>query len=51
MTATLCHLGNIATRLRTALQFDPQTEQVTNSPRANEFVARTYRDHWAAPAE
>ena len=50
MTATLCHLGNIATRLRTSLQFDPQAEQIINNPQANRLVARKYREHWAAPA-
>lgn len=49
MTATLCHLGNIATRLRTSLQFDPQTEQIMNNPRANRLVAREYREHWGTP--
>ena len=50
MTATLCHLGNIATRLRTSLRFDPQAEQIVNNPQANQLVARKYREHWAAPA-
>jgi predicted dehydrogenase len=49
MTATLCHLGNIATRLRESLQFDPQTEQITNKDDANRLVQRQYRDHWGVP--
>lgn len=50
MTATLCHLGNIATRLGRSLRFDPQTEQITNDAEANQLVQREYRDHWGTPA-
>ena len=50
MTATLCHLGNIATRLQTSLQFDAKTEQILNNDEAANMVQRQYRDHWASPA-
>jgi len=49
MTATLCHLGNIATRLQRSLQFDPQTEEILNDAEASELAKREYRQHWAAP--
>ena len=50
MTATLCHLGNLATRLQHSLDFDPNTEEITNSDEAAALVTREYRDHWARPA-
>jgi predicted dehydrogenase len=49
MTATLCHLGNLATRLGRSLQFDPKTEQIVHDDEANKLVSRQYRDHWGAP--
>lgn len=51
-SAALCHLANIATRTGTQLDFDPQAEQITNHPAANELVRRTYREgHFAAPQD
>ncbi len=48
--ATICHLGNIATRLSRTLHFDPQAEQVVEDREANALVRRRYRDgHWAVP--
>lgn len=49
LSASLCHLGNIATRLRRSLQFDPQDEQIVGDPEANALVRREYRQHWGAP--
>jgi predicted dehydrogenase len=49
LTATLCHLGNIATRVGRALTFDPQAERIIGDEEANALVRRQYRDHWAAP--
>jgi predicted dehydrogenase len=50
LSATLCHLGNIATRVGRTLQFDPATETITNDPEAAALVRRTYRaGHWAVP--
>jgi hypothetical protein len=51
LSATICHLGNIAARLggRT-LQFDPKTEQIVKDSQANALVRRRYREgHWAVP--
>jgi len=51
LSTALCHLGNIATRVRATLAFDPQAEQITNSKEAAALVRRQYRDgHWAVPA-
>ena len=49
MTASLCHLGNVATRLRRSLQFDGQKEQITNDDEAAALIQRDYRQHWGAP--
>lgn len=49
LTSSLCHLGNIATRLGRSLTFDPQAERFINDNEANALVTRTYRDHWGQP--
>jgi predicted dehydrogenase len=46
LSTTLCHLGNIATRLGRSLEFDPQREQVIGDDAANQLTRREYRDHW-----
>ncbi|HPA17135.1 MAG TPA: Gfo/Idh/MocA family oxidoreductase [Verrucomicrobiae bacterium] len=49
-SACLCHLGNIATRLGRALQFDPAQERFIGDDEANGLVRREYRaGHWAVP--
>jgi predicted dehydrogenase len=49
LSASLCHLGNIATRMRRVLTFDPKTEEILNDKDAAPMVRRTYRDHWGRP--
>jgi predicted dehydrogenase len=50
VSTSLCHLGNIATRLGRALRFDPAAERFMNDPEAERLLSRTYRDgHWAVP--
>lgn len=49
LSTTLCHLGNIATRLGRSLTFDPQKEQFVGDDEANVLTRREYRDHWAKP--
>lgn len=50
-SATLCHLGNIATRLGRALSFNPAREQFIDDVEADALLRRQYRDgHWAVPA-
>ncbi len=49
LTTSLCHLGNIATRVGRSLKFDPQTEQVIGDDEANRLVRREYREHWGTP--
>jgi predicted dehydrogenase len=49
-SATLAHLGNIATRVRRLLHFEPQAERIVGDEEANRLVGRTYREgHWAVP--
>ena len=49
LSTSLCHLGNIATRLGRSLQFDPQKEQIIGDEEANALVRREYREHWGTP--
>lgn len=50
LSASLAHLGNIATRVGRVLHFDPDTEEIRDDPEANRLVRRDYRPgHWAAP--
>ena len=51
MSTSLCHLGNIATRLGRALQFDGEREQFVGDDEANALVSREYRDHWGTPTD
>ena len=49
-TTSLCHLGNIANRLRKTLRFDPLQERFIDDREADGLLDRTYRDgHWAVP--
>ena len=48
-SATACHLGNIASRLKRTLFFDGKKEQFVNDDEANKLLTRNYRDgHWAS---
>ncbi len=50
VSAGICHLANIACRLRATVEFDPVKEAVLNNPEANALLRRRYRDgHWAVP--
>lgn len=51
LSSSLCHLGNIATRLGRSFDFDPETEQILGDDEANHLVRREYRDHWGRPKE
>lgn len=50
LTASLCHLGNIATRLGRTLRFDPASEEIPGDDEANRLVRREYRQHWGTPS-
>uniref|UniRef100_Q01Y50 Oxidoreductase domain protein n=1 Tax=Solibacter usitatus (strain Ellin6076) TaxID=234267 RepID=Q01Y50_SOLUE len=45
-SATMCHLGNISTRLGRSLKWDPAKEQVVGDAEANAMLSRPYRAPW-----
>lgn len=50
LSAALAHLGNIATRVRRTLRFDPAEETILGDEEAAALLRRTYRPgHWAVP--
>ncbi len=50
LSASLCHLGNIAVRVGRQLTFDAAAERVTGDDEADRLVRRTYHEgHWAIP--
>jgi predicted dehydrogenase len=49
LSASLTHLGNIATRMQRVLKFDPQNERILEDSEAQSLVRRQYRDHWGTP--
>ena len=52
-SATVVHLGNIATRLGRTLTFDSATENVVDDAEAATLLGRTYRKdgHWGVPTD
>jgi predicted dehydrogenase len=46
LTANMCHLGNIATRLGRSLQWDAAKEQFIGDKEANGMLVRAYRKPW-----
>jgi predicted dehydrogenase len=49
-TAALIHLGEIAYRTRTVLEFDPKTETITNSKEAHAMLTKEYREPYGLPS-
>ena len=50
LSAGICHLGNIATRVGRTIRFDPTSERVVGDEEADQLIRRTYREgHWAVP--
>jgi hypothetical protein len=47
LTAVMCHLGNIATRLGRSLQWDAAKEQFVGDQAANGMLRRAYRKPWS----
>lgn len=49
LSASLCHLGNLATRLGRSLRLDPKTERIADDKEADALLGRQYRAHWGTP--
>ncbi len=50
LSATLCHLGNVAARIGHGFEFDPALETAPQDNEANSLLRREYRaGHWAVP--
>jgi len=45
-SVSICHLGNIAMRLKTKLRWDPAAERCTNSDEANQMLSKPMRSPW-----
>ncbi|HKJ79555.1 MAG TPA: Gfo/Idh/MocA family oxidoreductase [Prolixibacteraceae bacterium] len=43
---TIAHLGNISMMLDQDLEWDPETERITNIPEANKMLSRPMREPW-----
>ena len=47
LSAVMCHLGNLSTRLGRSLTWDSTKERVTNDDEANKLLTASYRKPWA----
>ena len=45
-SATVCHLGNIAMKLKRRLHWDPEREEFINDPEANRLRCKSMRGQW-----
>jgi predicted dehydrogenase len=46
LSAVMCHLGNISTRLGRTLRWDADREQITGDAEANGWLDRPHRGNW-----
>jgi len=49
LSAALCHLGNITTRVAARLEYDPLTQTFKNHPGADRLVSKAYRQGYELP--
>jgi predicted dehydrogenase len=49
LSTTICHLGNICTRLGRDIRFDPKTETFGADKKANAFLTKEYRKGYELP--
>lgn len=49
LSTSLCHLGNIATRLNRTLYFNPGAEQFVNDTEADAYLTKIYRPPFLLP--
>ncbi len=51
LSTALCHLGNIAYRLKRELRFDPASEKFVNDADADRLLTRPYRKPYVVPEQ
>ncbi len=49
LSTTICHLGNICTRLKRDIRFDPRAENFGNDREANALLTKEYRSPYTLP--
>ena len=49
LSTTLCHLGNIASKLKRTLQFNPHSEKFIEDDEANSYLTKMYRAPYILP--
>jgi hypothetical protein len=49
LSTSLCHLGNIATRLKRTLHFNPNAEKFVNDSEADSYLTKMYRAPFLLP--
>jgi predicted dehydrogenase len=49
LSTTICHLGNVCTRLRRDVNFDPKTETFGHDKEANAYLTREHRHPYTTP--
>ncbi len=51
LSTSLCHLGNIATRLKRSLRFNPHAERFVDDSEADSYLTKTYRYPYVLPEQ
>jgi predicted dehydrogenase len=51
LSSSLCHLGNIACRLKRTLKFNPHDESFINDEEADTYLSKAYRAPYILPKE
>jgi hypothetical protein len=51
LSSTLCHLGNIACRMKRSLKFDPEKEKFIHDRKADAYLTKPYREPYILPRE
>ena len=49
LSSSLCHLGNIACRLKRTLQFNPNAEKFIDDDEADSYLTKMYRAPYLLP--
>jgi hypothetical protein len=49
LSTSLCHLGNIACRLKRSLRFNPHAETFVNDAEADSYLTKAYRAPYILP--